>query len=109
MIPILAPILAYVGVQLIKLSPFIAAQMKPILAAAGEDVWKHSYPLAVNFVKDLFDNGKIDGLEKHKLAVRQLEAALLADGKFVVNGTLKVSVAVLSQIVLSAYVNTVPV
>jgi hypothetical protein len=105
MIPVLAPILAYFGVQLVKLSPFIIKQMSPILLAAGEDVWKHAYPLAVGIVKDLMDNGKLDGMDKHKEAVRQLEAAMMQDGKFVVKGALKVSQAVLSQIVLSAYAN----
>lgn len=106
MIPILAPILAYVGIQLIKLSPFIVAQMKPLLFSAGEDVWQHAYPIAVGIVKDLADNGKIDGLDKHKLAVQALNRVLFMDGKFVAKGTLQVSMAVLSQIVLSAYANS---
>lgn len=96
---------AYVAAQLIRLSPFIYSKMKPLLLAAGEDVWRHATPLAVGFIRDLADNGKIDGWEKHKLACQQLEAALLADGKFVVNGTLQVSRAVIGQIVLSAFVN----
>jgi hypothetical protein len=109
MIPLLAPLLAYVGVQLIRMSPFIAAQMKPILLAAGEDVWVHATPIAVGIVRDLADNGRLDGMQKHVEAVKQLESVLLSDGKFVVKGTLKVSTTVLIQIVLSAYASTFPV
>lgn len=102
---ILSAVGAYLAAKLVSLSPFIIGKMKPILIEAGEDVWQHAYPLAVNFVKDLADNGKIDGLDKHKVAVQQLEEALIKDGKFVANGTLQVSKVVLGQIVLSAYAN----
>lgn len=102
---ILSSIGAYVAAQLIRLSPFIYSRIKPLLFAAGEDVWRHATPLAVGFIKDLADNGKIDGWQKHALCCRQLEAALLADGKFVVKGVLQVSRAVIGQIVLSEFAN----
>lgn len=104
--PLLATAAAFLAAQLIRLSPFIYQQMKPILFSASEDVWRHAYPLAAGFVKDLSDDGKIEGWDRHKQAVKQLEAAMLADGKFVVKGTLQVSEAVLGQIVLAAYTNS---
>lgn len=102
---IISSIGAYVAAQLIRLSPFIYRKMKPILFAASEDVWSHAAPLAVGFIRDLADNGKIDGWQKHAVCCRQLEAALLADGKFVVKGVLQVSGVVIGQIVLSEFVN----
>lgn len=104
---ILAPIAAFLLTQLIRVSPFVIKTMTPILLAASEDVWKKAYPLAQGIIADLMDNLHLDGLDKHKLAVKQLEAALVVDGKLVVKGTLKVSRAALGQIVLAAYANAV--
>lgn len=102
---IFAPIVAFLLTQLLRVSPFVIKTMTPILLTASEDVWKHAYPLAQEIVADLFDNFKLDGLDKHKLAVQQLEGLLITDGKFVVRGTLTVTRAALGQIVLAAYSN----
>jgi hypothetical protein len=85
-----------------RVSPFVLAQMKPILVSAEENLWKTAYPLAVDIVRGLF-TGNQSGLDKHATAVKQLEDALIASGKIVVTGVVRLH---LGQIVLAAYANS---
>ncbi len=85
-----------------KVSPFVLIQMRPILVSAEQNLWITAYPIAVQLVKQL-EAGNLSGLDKHSTAVTQLEAALVATGKIVVTGVVRLH---LGQIVLAAYANS---
>lgn len=94
------------AVKIVKtVSPFVLSKVEPILVAADEQLWQNAWPLAVTIVKQLASQAVAgNGLDLHKTAVQQLEAALLATGKFVITEAIK---AQLGQIVLSAFVTAV--
>ena len=56
--------------------------------------------MAVAIVKDLADNGQLDGLDRHKAGVLRLEQELIATGKFAASELGKLQ---LGQIILAAY------
>jgi hypothetical protein len=93
-------IIAFIVAPLIRVSPFVLKRLAPIFLSANAKVWKAAYPVAVGIVRDLMDNGHLDGLDKHKLAVKELETNLVATGRFAAG---EVSALHLGQIILAAY------
>lgn len=104
----MSAVLAFLFAPLLRVSPYVLAQLRPILIASSARIWKAAYPIAVGIVKDLADDGKfndsqaVDGLDKHKAAVQRLHLALIATGKFSADEINKLH---LGQIILAAYAN----
>jgi hypothetical protein len=91
-----------VGYVLTHVSPFVLAKIKPILISAGEEFWKVAYPLAVDIVKEL-ESQTMSGWDKHKTAVQNLKAAVIATGKFAEK---EIEDLHLGQIILVAFANS---
>jgi hypothetical protein len=100
-----AAVAAFIAAGLVRVSPQIFAALKPLLISSSEDVWKVGYPLAIGIVKDLMDNGRLDGLDKHKEGVKQLKSAIIATAKVDVA---KIKDMHLGLMILTAYANSIP-
>lgn len=96
-------ILAFLVAPLLRVSPFIIERLTPILLSSSAKLWKAAYPVALGIVMDLADNGQIDGLDKHREAINQLQVALKDTGKFTAEEIDKLH---LGQVVLAAYAST---
>ncbi len=97
-----ATIAAFLLAAFVKVSPYVLQQLKPILATAEGSIWKAAYPLAVAIVADLA-KGNLQGLDKHKAAVLQLEQAMVAAGHIALGQVAHVH---WGQIILAAYANS---
>jgi len=99
-----ATIAAFLLYPFVRVSPYVLTQLRALLASSGSRIWKAGYPLAIGIIKDLEDNGKLDGFEKHKAGVQNLKAALVATGKFDA-AEIEKQIPILCHMILTAYVN----
>jgi hypothetical protein len=103
-----ATIAAALIAAFVRVSPFVLAALKPILANAEASLYKTAWPIALELVVDVENDiatKNLPGLLQHKEVVDRLYKAVLATGKVAENQILHLH---LGQIALAAYAEKNP-